>query len=213
MNVVGDIAGNYLTLRALLKQMPDELPCSVGDMVDRGPRSKEVLEFFKEHGVAVMGNHEHMMCDRLLNTRFYDSFVWGINGGKATLASFDGEVPREMLSWVNNLPRAIVWGDGTLITHAPIPYRVHDCEDIEDICSLGRHFFDFGENTILWNRDDPIRSPHYDLQINGHNAHWGYREVADEKGVFSICLDTCRQGKLTGIHLPSLVVYEQEFID
>ena len=34
MNLIGDIQGNYHTLRALLKQMPDEEPVSVGDMVD-----------------------------------------------------------------------------------------------------------------------------------------------------------------------------------
>ena len=42
MNLIGDIQGNYHTLRALLKQMPDEEPVSVGDMIDRGPRSKAV---------------------------------------------------------------------------------------------------------------------------------------------------------------------------
>ena len=45
MNLIGDIHGNYRTFRALLKQMPDEEPVSVGDMIDRGPRSREVLEF------------------------------------------------------------------------------------------------------------------------------------------------------------------------
>ena len=63
MNLIGDIQGNYHTLRALLKQMPDEEPVSVGDMVDRGPRSKEVLEFFRLNGKALLGNHEHMMLD------------------------------------------------------------------------------------------------------------------------------------------------------
>jgi len=33
MNLIGDIQGNYHTLRGLLKQMPDEEPVSVGDMV------------------------------------------------------------------------------------------------------------------------------------------------------------------------------------
>ncbi|MEC9337269.1 MAG: metallophosphoesterase [SAR324 cluster bacterium] len=45
MNPIGDIQGNYRTLLALLKQIPDDDPVSVGDMIDRGPRSMEVLEF------------------------------------------------------------------------------------------------------------------------------------------------------------------------
>ena len=33
MNLIGDIQGNYRTLLALLKQMPDDDPVSVGDMI------------------------------------------------------------------------------------------------------------------------------------------------------------------------------------
>ena len=58
MNLIGDIQGNYHTLRALLKQMPDEEPVSVGDMVDRGPRSKEVLEFFRPVSYTHLRAHE-----------------------------------------------------------------------------------------------------------------------------------------------------------
>ena len=65
MNLIGEVQGNYLTLQALLKKMPDEIPVSVGDMIDRGPRSLEVLEFFRHNGTALMGNHEHMMLDHL----------------------------------------------------------------------------------------------------------------------------------------------------
>ena len=64
VNIISDIAGNYKTLMALLEKMPqDEEIISVGDMVDRGPRSKEVIEFFmnNENATAIMGNHEHMM--------------------------------------------------------------------------------------------------------------------------------------------------------
>jgi serine/threonine protein phosphatase 1 len=63
MNLIGDIQGKYRTLLALLKQMPDDDPVSVGDMIDRGPHSMEVLEFFRNHGKALLGNHEHMMLD------------------------------------------------------------------------------------------------------------------------------------------------------
>ena len=49
MNLIGDIHGNYQTLLALLKQMPDEEPVSVGDMIDRGPLSRKEHEFFMKH--------------------------------------------------------------------------------------------------------------------------------------------------------------------
>ena len=42
----------------LLKKCPDYLPISVGDMIDRGPDSKKVLDFFMAGGKAILGNHE-----------------------------------------------------------------------------------------------------------------------------------------------------------
>jgi hypothetical protein len=48
MNLIGDIQWNYRTLLALLKQIPDDDPVSVGDIIDRGPRSLKVLSSFSE---------------------------------------------------------------------------------------------------------------------------------------------------------------------
>ena len=45
MNLIGDIQGNYRTLLALLKQMPDDDPVSVGDMIDRGRAPWKCLSF------------------------------------------------------------------------------------------------------------------------------------------------------------------------
>ena len=36
---IGDVHGNYKTLMSLLKKSPDVLPISLGDEMDRGPRS------------------------------------------------------------------------------------------------------------------------------------------------------------------------------
>lgn len=89
MNVIADIAGQYKTLMALLKKMPDDEPVSVGDMVDRGPQSREVLNFFKNHGKAIYGNHEHLMVDFYRFTRIYEYNLWSMwNGGWATLQSY-----------------------------------------------------------------------------------------------------------------------------
>ena len=102
MNLIGDIQGNYHTLRALLKQMPDEEPVSVGDMVDRGPRSKEVLEFFRLHGKALLGNHEHMMLDYFKGTEIYMPHIWLLNSGDATLYlwSLSAPVPFLKSCWI-----------------------------------------------------------------------------------------------------------------
>ena len=85
-NIIGDIAGNYNTLMALLKQMPDEEVISVGDMIDRGPHSKQVLEWFMKNGTAVLGNHEHLLYTSQTDSYMADIFLR--NGGIATIQSF-----------------------------------------------------------------------------------------------------------------------------
>ena len=67
--------------------MPDEIPISVGDMIDRGPHSKEVLDFFLQNGKAILGNHEHMMLDHFNGGGEYQSRMWFLNGGNTTLES------------------------------------------------------------------------------------------------------------------------------
>jgi Calcineurin-like phosphoesterase len=61
--IVGDIHGCWDEFAALLEQaalgMDDQI-ISVGDMVDRGPDSPRVLEFFRStpNARSIMGNHE-----------------------------------------------------------------------------------------------------------------------------------------------------------
>jgi hypothetical protein len=61
--VIGDIHGCYAELRELLALAgltPDDLIIALGDIVDRGPETPEVLEFFRSqpHTSSLMGNHE-----------------------------------------------------------------------------------------------------------------------------------------------------------
>jgi len=67
---VGDIQGCYADLRAALKSInfsptKDTLWC-VGDLINRGPQSLEVMQFILdlgEHARIVLGNHElHALC-------------------------------------------------------------------------------------------------------------------------------------------------------
>jgi len=76
MIVIGDIAGQYETLKELVSLVPNRYILSLGDMVDRGPDSKSVISFFKKHK-AILGNHEHMMIDAWETSKFL--FENGIN--------------------------------------------------------------------------------------------------------------------------------------
>lgn len=97
-NIIGDIAGQYDTLMALIKKMPEDEIISVGDMVDRGPKSKEVIEWFMKNGKAHMGNHEHFMLHECRNpSGIYVLGDWARNGGPMTLKSYDPQVDADRI--------------------------------------------------------------------------------------------------------------------
>ncbi len=61
--IVGDIHGCWSEFQSLLDRAAlgtDDQIISIGDMVDRGPESPRVLEFFRDtpNARAIMGNHE-----------------------------------------------------------------------------------------------------------------------------------------------------------
>ncbi len=93
---IGDIHGCFVSLKKLIEnkiciQKPDRL-IFLGDYIDRGPNSKEVIDFIislKEKGfdiITLIGNHERMLIDAFKE----DSKIplWLLNGGGETLDSF-----------------------------------------------------------------------------------------------------------------------------
>jgi len=212
-NVIADIAGQYKALQALLEKMPRNAePISIGDMVDRGPMSKEVVEFFMANGRAIMGNHEHLMLNAGPGCSYYPEGLWFYNGGGNTFKSFGGGggVPDKILKWVSTLPKYLEL-EGCLISHAFLS-PVH--KTIREACDFGTDTMDPKcEESIIWNRSEPIRRAEYNLQIAGHNSHFGLRRFSDDQGDFGLCIDDSKHKVLTGINLPSMEVYQQKYID
>ena len=67
---------------------------TLGDYVDRGPQSAEVLEVLTElisvcTLVPLLGNHELMLLKSAPNSRREFEF-WLFNGGKSTVQSYGG---------------------------------------------------------------------------------------------------------------------------
>lgn len=96
--VIGDVHGHFDTLKALVAKLPTEATLVfVGDLVDRGKQSAQVVKFVKDGGhLCVMGNHEEMMGVYGFNIiQAYENDaplplhnVWFSNGGVATLLSY-----------------------------------------------------------------------------------------------------------------------------
>ena len=94
--IIGDIHGEIRLLDSLLEQILSYGPAEIvflGDYIDRGPHSKEVVDRImglEVPTVCLMGNHEWMMLNAIEDSGFgYNPMeLWYLNGGEATLLSF-----------------------------------------------------------------------------------------------------------------------------
>jgi len=123
--IIGDIHGCFDELQRLLADLavtPADRLISVGDLVDRGPRSAEVWEFFaaRPNTVVLMGNHERKHVRGVL--------------------SFSQEIVRLQLGdrydafvrWASALPYALETPD-VLVVHGGFECGVPLSEQREDV--------------------------------------------------------------------------------
>lgn len=114
---VGDIHGCLDQLLTLLDEIETYAPTGrvifLGDLIDRGPDSRGVVELVmagpRKPGwtwQTLKGNHESM----LLGASSGESDVdwWLMNGGQQTLVSYNGVIPGRHLKWMMDLPSIIV---------------------------------------------------------------------------------------------------------
>lgn len=106
---IGDIHGCHAALTTLLKQIQPAAGDSLiflGDYIDRGPKSREVLETLLElkklcSPVFLRGNHEVMILesrnDGLTGNNWQDC------GGRETLVSYDVNYRGD---WVSRIPKS-----------------------------------------------------------------------------------------------------------
>lgn len=153
--VVGDIHGSIDKLEILLNRIDEETSNTpgleskvvfVGDYVDRGEASADVLRFmehvttaYPDKLIGLKGNHEQMMLDFLADPTG-SAKRWLRHGGLQTLASFGvgaglttdsrgagdlldaaGDLMealgQNLVEWMNNLP--LSWSSGSLwVVHA-----------------------------------------------------------------------------------------------
>ena len=109
---IGDVHGCLKSLEAMLEKLKpyyDRKFIFVGDYIDRGPSSKQVvdrlLEFQHEVDcVFIRGNHEQMLLDAFNEDKIS---LWMMNGGRTTLQSYglspnDGSLPEEHVTFYEN---------------------------------------------------------------------------------------------------------------
>ena len=113
---IGDVHGHYETLMALIEKLPKDIPIFfLGDLIDKGKRSKEVVEYVKNHHYSARGNHDNLMAiEASPNWKRYES-LWLENNGKMTHRSYGGKyklrnsrefskIYYDHVNWIKSLP-------------------------------------------------------------------------------------------------------------
>jgi len=95
--IIGDIHGNFYCVKKLIDKILKKYKINkiifLGDLIDRGDSSKEVINLAMElerdyNLILILGNHEDMMLDYVFNKGNYSDNVWFENGGYNTVKSF-----------------------------------------------------------------------------------------------------------------------------
>lgn len=150
---IGDIQGCYQDLQSLLQLIQfdptQDTLWFTGDLVNRGPKSLEVLRFIKnlnERAIAVLGNHDiHLLAVAENNVQYLKP--------QDTLGSILSAPDREeLLEWLRNRP--LLHHDSTLgftMIHAGLPpewdlQQARECANEVEQALRGEQYKDYLKN-------------------------------------------------------------------
>jgi serine/threonine protein phosphatase 1 len=173
---IGDIHGCYDQLLDLMDQIPidwsrDRL-VFMGDYIDRGPSSFEVVDYLVELGsrhpssVFLKGNHEQMLADYLSGK---DRMTYLYNGGQQTLESYlihagpdaPGPIPPAHLRFFESLVLYFET-ESYIFVHAGLRQNVPlSQQDPEDLLWIREKFvntkYSFGKRVVFGHT--PLQEP------------------------------------------------------
>jgi serine/threonine protein phosphatase 1 len=131
--VVGDVHGCAAELKTLLNKLPlvpESTVVFLGDYIDRGPQSRQVVDTILKlrtfcNVVTLSGNHEAMLQDFLEDPTSQGAGMFIYNGGGATLASYADAhgnycIPEEHLEFFSSLKLSYQTPDFFFV-HAGVP--------------------------------------------------------------------------------------------
>jgi serine/threonine protein phosphatase 1 len=209
--VIGDVHGHYKGLMRLMEAIAptsDDEIYFLGDLIDRGPQSAQVVNFVKENRYrCLLGNHEQMLLNVLSSPNTPASMIqtWLYSGGQATISSYEkATIPQEHLEWMRTLPTHIDLGDFWLVHAGVKPSVPLEEQTVEEFC---------------WVRDEfhSQQKPYFPnkLIITGHTITFTLPGVAPGKlaqGIGWMDIDTGayhpRSGWLTALDVDNSLVYQ-----
>lgn len=213
---IGDIHGCVRTLTTLwnkIKPYRDALHVFVGDYIDRGPSSRQVVDFLLDvkddrECVFLRGNHEEMLLDALYQNNIDN---WMYNGGDSTLKSYNHarsvrDIPESHLNFYKET-KLYHETDNYFFVHAGVPPYQTIAESLDDKSS--EHFF-------LWGREhlNAFDVPWEKTVIFGHTPRAYPIQKKRMIGIDTGCVyDELGYGKLTAVVLPDNNFIQQKSLD
>ena len=214
--VIGDVHGFFITFQKLVEKLQlkeNDVVVMIGDLIDRGPRSAQVVNYVKttKNFYCIRGNHEQMMIDGFkpdeigfFNDRDRSSIFWYQNGGKTTESSYRRLYKKNLdmavskasddIDWMENLPTEIVLDDWRFV-HAGYDQN-HDVEEQDEQNHLwAREQFYTSRKpidpnrTILFGHTVTFKYLHKDDSKAG--LVWSSEVILDDGRPMAIGIDTC----------------------
>lgn len=157
--VIGDIHGCYFELCKLYNKLiyyTREI-YSVGDLVDRGPDSKSVIQFCIDNNIKpVMGNHEDLLIKAVQKPGYeiapgYETnkTMWLWNDGDKTIQSYLGRKSSSIKKFASEIKS---YGHWDFISNLPLKIELEHC-----IISHGGIIAGKPDDSVLWNRNLPSK--------------------------------------------------------
>jgi len=214
--VIGDIHGCFFTLKKLyvsiLNKYPDISVYSVGDLVDRGNYSFEVVDFIKKNKITfVAGNHDYMFYYFIKHPSSPLGRSWIYNGSETTLDSYSNRYA-EMQRHLNFIIKAPLTLDlfDCFLSHAGISNYysrklgknpLQNRKKMVDIVESDLN----NDHGVLWTRDKLLNLNK--LQIVGHTR---FEDVYYDKSSNAVYVDTAA---CSGNKLSAVIVNESNIVD
>lgn len=144
---IGDVHGHYDGLLRLIEAIApgsDDQVYFVGDLIDRGPKSAQVVQFVRENNFpCVLGNHEQLLLEAFPNSKVSHLALqaWLQSGGQSTVASYSKpEVLLENLSWLRSLPTYLDLDDIWLVHAGLHPKLAIPEQTAHEFCWIREEF-------------------------------------------------------------------------
>lgn len=215
--VIGDVHGCFYTLIELynkIRRKYKNIPIyCVGDIVDRGNFSCNVMDFMIEENIKFTpGNHDYMFYHFFKEPTSIFARSWVFNGNEATLKSYKNQ-DEKVFKHIEIIRQAPLFFDlpDCFISHAGISIKFANLlgglkqkefsEKIDEIVNVN-----FKEDSgVMWTRDPLLNLGK--LQIVGHTKQLEITYIENSDAVY---IDT---GAFVGNKLSAVIVENSEIID